>query len=55
MYIYNILIANIKRIAVIMSKGIQVLRERYMGAKGLKSIAITIKTTFAQSIFFSNA
>jgi hypothetical protein len=26
-----------------------------MGAKGLKSIAITIKTTFAQSIFFSNA
>jgi len=26
-----------------------------MGAKGLKSIAITIKTTFTQSIFFSKA
>jgi hypothetical protein len=26
-----------------------------MGAKGLKSIAIKIKITFAQSIFLSNA
>ncbi|MBA7558215.1 hypothetical protein ES705_51008 [subsurface metagenome] len=38
-----------------MSIGIQVLRERCMGVKGLKSIAITINTTFAQSLFFSNA
>ena len=43
-HIYIIFIANIKRIAVIMSKGTQVLRERHMGAKGLKSIAITINT-----------
>ena len=47
-HIYIILIANIKNIEVIMSIGIQVLRERCMGAKGLKSMAITINTAFAQ-------